>query len=1252
MSNIPNFNLISNEVLPHLLLVKGPVDKEFETKISVYDSTRAVDTYNRILNIRASTYDEILKEPSIREYVVESAPSHQNANATIRKITRSDDIVHWEEKIRYRLNNSIDSRYGLKYTFATEKTIKEPPDFRYTHKRIITRHSYKINDVLVFDMSRVIETSLLKGITEIKYEFEAEYLPEKNKLSKYELNKRLTKYFETLITVIKIVRNTELLYTLTTFKNLIYNINTRLSNKQKIPNYALSTDVVYKPRDLKPADLYGTSLLDNKYKVSYKTDGERKLLIWDSNGIWLLITSDLSYILSKPKFRDGGHYEIFYILDGEYVYTQNRHRYKDYTYYYVIFDVLMAKGQDIRNNTHTYRINTINDIIVSINETFKAASSSKILKIDIKQFSNFETPRNLWEIYTYLEQYKPELSYKEDGYIIMSNNMPYNSQHDKLKPNERVLTKYEDVCKWKPEHLLTIDFEIVRGDSNNYYYLFNYSVEARIQTKIRWEKGEYTTDVPVEFRNLPEGTILEHKYDKVWIPIRIRNDKKYPNGRLEALSIWNRIVDPIPLNLFLGKGIYLYRKYHNREKKILLEKYSGNLLDIGSGKGGDIFHWDKYTKVIAIEPNIDNVMEMFDRLNGKASIVTTESNLDTVLSLHPDNYKVLIYNGQAEDTEIITKIVEKYVGGKVNVVSALFSLSFFWTKPKLKALSNTIKNNLKPDGHFLYTVLDGNSVHNLFNYSKDPQILSRENFAIKYKGSNELDNEIDIWIRSATVGTQIGQERIFQTEYLVNIDDLLNLLNMHHVDSWILNREELLNQDERLLAGLYIAGDLEYDAPSALPAEEDLPELDIGLLRDLLPIAPETIVSQEPHIFVKPRSIMIRVPLREGTEELELYNMIRLYTIWGPYNGLYDSILNASYPLYINSDDPIFKLNLSRNLINKFIQDINVDYNLDLLSKVLNLGIVVLDMSEIQKISLHRYIKITARPFIIIGFIKNNNRLSYETIARRNQDDQKVTIFASYDTLLFNLEKLPKSNSYIYDQVFSLSIHTKTSFGISKMVRKHPNIIVDSKLLMLREKYALLDPNAKLNILERRYTTTMGDPVEEVIEIVNKYSDSERPIVITNSLPDIFTRVSLTKGKANVDSYIIYRENYADIISDLSDSILKLSDDGFVIIKLEDTVDLFSWSIIYYMTAHLFENVYIIKPNYSLPFDSRRYIMGQNLRHDMNRNDESKMISTANAKGFISIANINKDTTFVETLTKSTDNLHRIELISLDNILD
>ncbi len=1200
--SVPSFSSIKSIVSRKLPLLGKNI--EFEVRIRNYNDNTSSESYRRILDIY---------NPTSISYTTRSGSSYNIYNVrirgeTIREHTDEHGKATWHMKSFVDIPDANDRQYQITYSLSTETRIQKPKKFKHNITRKITRSSIRINDSVRLDISEVFETDAYTKQTKHRYEFEAELL-----------GTDLEEYFSTLPDIIKLVRDTEVIYPISDFTTQIGSTNLLLTGSDKA-NYFLDTRSLYKPRDLIPGDLQGHAFLDNKYNVSYKTDGLRKLLIWNNKGIWLLMDGRLNLIVENSNAISTG----VYILDGELVPLENRRKYKDFKYYYVIFDVLVSDSKDVRMLQHTTRMTRHGNI------------TSDLIFIEPKQFYSFRTPSDFWRTMRELEADRLLAPYFDDGYVFISEYMPYNSGVDKLLPKERVLTKYADMCKWKPVKLLTIDFEIRNINKEEY--------ELYVGKSDKWLYGKLKLPLPKEFRNLKNSSIVEHRYEDGWIPVRNRPDRQHPNGYNEAKRVWRRIIDPIALNTLLGYGISTMRKYHNREKKILLDKYKGTLLDIGSGKGGDIRHWNKYTRVVAVEPNIDNVIEMYDRLNGAAHIISSESDIEFVLSSSDETYKILIYNGSAEDTDIIKNLVNIHAGGPVDVIASMFSLTFFWQGNSLQKLADTIINNLKEDGHFIYTVLDGPSVDDFFH--NETGQLKRDDYILKFGGSVQrtpgLGSPLDIWIRGATVGSGDAPGKL-QREYLVYIEDLLDLTELYKHDKWRLNREELLNEDERLLAGLYIAGDASRSLkpimrePPEVDEDIELPELDISILEPNLTM-PGSPTVENVVIYHDIRSGIIRKHLQTGTELIE-NKLVRIYTLLGIYNGVYDAILNAFYPPYATSLDMKMKSEISIELSANYETGPDVDK----LSKDLNIGIVVVDFVEESKLSLYKYVRVNNRPVIIIGFGINNGIYFYETIGDTrtiNNSEYFHTVFSHKDPVINMLATLPLSMEYTRSKHWRFNItHNMHKPKFSKKVRAKPSVVVPKDLEKSRDKFAQIEVTSRVNMINSRYGN-LSDSVEDIIELINMYSLAHPNMqVYTTSFSDIFNRVDLI----NVD-----KEADLVISSILSDSLSKLKEHGNLIIKLDNITDLFSWSLIYYIRT-IFNRIMIIKPETSLPILVEYYIVAEDF---ISLSDtELVEISNVSDNGFISISIMNKDKKFIEEMSIAINTLHTAELLSLNALL-
>ena len=215
--------------------------------------------------------------------------------------------------------------------------------------------------------------------------------------------------------------------------------------------------------------------------------------------------------------------------------------------------------------------------------------------------------------------------------------MPYNSGNDTKPLSKRVLTKFSDICKYKPGKDITIDFAIYwtvgqssddnDNDNDKTVTLMSSGYDTNLgrSSSVQFtgtNKKQLTQDMidpndPM-IQGLSDGSVVEYRWDiisKKLVAMRIRNDKLYPNKIEVARDNWDMIADPIPIELMEGRTNKLLEKYHNRNKKNLFDdaytrfitingsKLRPNLLDIGSGRGGDVLKWINFGKIVAVEPN-------------------------------------------------------------------------------------------------------------------------------------------------------------------------------------------------------------------------------------------------------------------------------------------------------------------------------------------------------------------------------------------------------------------------------------------------------------------------------------------------------------------------------------------------------------------------------------------------------------------------------------------------------------------------
>ena len=137
---------------------------------------------------------------------------------------------------------------------------------------------------------------------------------------------------------------------------------------------------------------------------------------------------------------------------------------------------------------------------------------------------------SFYEGFRKCHEHKKGFIYHDDGYIFTPVSSPYLAAGQfKTKERKRQLSKFPDVCKFKPVEKRSIDFKIKRRKT--YTFLIR-----EIKEKLLFDKLKFSLD----FREEIEGKIVEFfpvftGKDVIMKPERIREDKKFPND-LEIAS--------------------------------------------------------------------------------------------------------------------------------------------------------------------------------------------------------------------------------------------------------------------------------------------------------------------------------------------------------------------------------------------------------------------------------------------------------------------------------------------------------------------------------------------------------------------------------------------------------------------------------------------------------------------------------------------------------------------------------------------
>lgn len=713
-------------------------------------------------NNKYTTFDEVstdYREGDVRKRVIHSADG-------------DEDIWQLKQRIQDFDNRLYDLRLSVNREVPTVPVQFKNPTIRDRH-----RTSFIMDDgICQLDMTEV--DMIVKGKMKKLYEVELEF---KGTIDQVHSMNTAIEF------VYRVLHGTRLTYTTLERDQLLVDINKALGAKKQ----SMTRDLLVKSRNLKFKDMVYGGLVGNRkttYTVTHKADGQRKILVFHSTGIWFIYPPFEFDLAIRGDFASLS----ITMMDGELVphwARRNPNRKEDY--WFLVFDVIaLLNGTDVQDKPHSTRMEMIRPLA-------RVSSDMMLIDAETKKFTKIDTVNEFYEVMRSMFREKALLAYEDDGFVFTPENTPYNPGTDQLIVKdiitkkdrliivkERVLTRYPDVCKWKPVEKLTIDFAItwVQAEPNRRSLrLSSISDDGQLVqfngTSINSFNGNVDVENPL-IRNVRSGKIVEFSWDgDKFVPFRLRTDKVGPNGVEIAEDNWDAIHAPITQADLSGETFTLLYKVHNRIKSRLLQLLpnGSTLLDLGSGQGGDLIKWSHLSKVVAVEPDSAHITEFNRRL-----------------SLLGMQNKVKILQADAEDTDTITQ----FVGQRVDAIALMLSMTFFWKDNEtLDRLANTIISNLKPGGRILFLTMDGDAVRQAFAPALNGPQLSE--VRLGPATINYLPDQPQVVGQGHKIHINIDDTIVVdQDEYLVRVTDLVTRLKQMGAK---IAQQHVADSDEKFL---------------------------------------------------------------------------------------------------------------------------------------------------------------------------------------------------------------------------------------------------------------------------------------------------------------------------------------------------------------------------------------------------------------------------------------------------------------------
>lgn len=683
--------------------------------------------------------------------------------------------------------------------------------------------------------------------------------------------------------------------------------------------------LISKPRDLEIADLTYDGIL-KPFAISLKADGLQKFMVLYLNGVFLIDNkNNLTKISSEKHLKNS-------IYVGEYIESKKL---------YLPFDTIMYENEIVKDKNYLTRYSYCKNIL---NKSYVSEKPIYMYKNTVESFN-----QAIIDVFKTAE----ESEFSIDGLIFTPIESPYITEGQNKNPSNRVLGKNYDVCKYKEEDSLTIDFLVKDNilwshdskskDNLTKAYFMNLENVDKTFKDVKWKNKI------VEFKPSSEDGEI------VYTPIRIREDKSHPNPLYVAEKLFKLRKDPILKDTLEGKSLQLMRKYHNQIKRKLIGGQSGYVIDIGGGHGGDIDKYiknEKIVKVFSIEPQEDFIEEFKRRVN-----------------LYKSD-KFLIVRGGGEESEKIIKESSKFFGKthEQNInINFMISLSFFWKSRKmLESLAKTI-NGIKE--HYSsskvlinFLTIEGNKLEKLFDTNQS-DIIKLNNVTMIRKDKNKI--HIDI-ADSKTVHNQ--------DEYLVKLDELWDLTKFYprFLESATsfeeAKKDFILSKNEIIYTSLFVYGTATYDLSS------------FDKVNSLF-------VNEKQGTTHETKGVMAI-----GDDEIEVlqnFKKEKLYRVatLKKFGSLYHSLLKLLNTNYRNGDVHT-RIKMARDLSGK------LDNDIEKIATKINWGVVIIEgVYKIRKFNLK------AEKWIILLYTKDGE---YEPVVYYDGKSYQYTFDDSSDLIVNN----------------------------------------------------------------------------------------------------------------------------------------------------------------------------------------------------------------------------------------------------------
>jgi len=719
-------------------------EKELEVRLRFFNHDRSLVSDKNL---------EFLGNPA-EEFVIfdliENFPKQSSSNRVREYLSGKNQGK--KEYINKKLKEYAQwKEFDAKVTFSIEQKISSQTQVNFDVVRYKKVKQYQYQNALV-EVTDVWEENVKNGKVDLIQPYQPD---EKSYRREIELEFGRTSFAEfksTMESLFKKILKSDI--TLETRDELVRRMNQILFQKD-------FTHLLFKPNQPVPLTIRDMErgVLNQAHAVTLKYDGERKLIFGIRLGNTVYVGS-LQPFTVLLQIKDWPDFKSF-LFDGEMV------KHKD-SEIYCIFDVIIFENSKL--NMHFFEVvsGMKSGRIMELNSAFDLLTKmakEKYYDENGKTVRTIKIPQ--LPFYLAKKPYNVPFPYQHNLFVdavkrVLTSKISLPSGIVKLPDDGVIFTPFsqysDNVYKWKPLDKLTIDFKIIKDGTlcvfeNNMFVPF---------------KGSKAYPIPVQKDLEHKNQIAEYLWDgKKFVYQRERKDKETPNYITTAQSNWDLIQNPVSLDTLLAKDLTLMRKYHNQVKKAMLSfvrnKGISTLLDVGSGRGGDVAKWKSLgLNVFAVEPNQSNYAELQQRVK--------DMNMD-----------VKMYLAKGEDIPDLNI-------PPARCVCFFNSLTFFGSPDKMSEIMNVLQGQFDTNQscYFVFIVMDKKSVEKKLKNGK----FKLESDGTPLVEINQIgENEIEIKLPNTIVETQ--------KEFLFPVDEFIYQMNEKLQFNLTPVFDEMLNQSSQ-----------------------------------------------------------------------------------------------------------------------------------------------------------------------------------------------------------------------------------------------------------------------------------------------------------------------------------------------------------------------------------------------------------------------------------------------------------------------